>query len=187
MQYEVLGIDETSPAPVFVRLVVTPDITQATNDIEALIRAYYPGFLNFDAIRKIGINLNPWSDKIMGFVQTVVDYERVVTQTLTRDNEAAFRDKVHEQHADYRDDDVTDYFRAWNELLAAGKLPSTLTQPWGYTPTTIAQDVGAAAGEAASAASKSGIGDIAPLVLGAIAVYAAVTVFLPKMLLSRKS
>jgi hypothetical protein len=185
MNYELLGIDETQPAPAFVRLVVTPDITEATNNIETLIRAYYPGFLNFDAIRKIGINLNPWSDKIMGFLQTVVDYERTIQQTLTRDNEAAFRDKVHEQHADYRDDDVTDYFRAWNELLAAGRIPDTLTRPWGYTPTTIAQDVGAAVGQTASSASKSGVGDIAPLVLGAIAVYAAVTVFLPKMLLKK--
>jgi hypothetical protein len=186
MQYETLGIDETQPAPLFVRLAVTPDITEVTNAIETLIKSYYPGFLNFDAMRKIGFSLNPWSDKIMGFVSTVIDCERAAGQTLTRDNESAFRDKVHERHPDYRDDDVTDYFRAWNDLISAGRIPATITQPWNYTPTTISQDAGTALGQAASSASASGIGDIAPLVLGAIAVYAAVTVFLPKMLLNRK-
>jgi hypothetical protein len=181
-----LGVDQTQPGLPFVRDLMPTDIRTVTDGMEEYIRKYFPGFLNFDAIRLVGVNLNPWSDRIMNFVKTVVDVERSLQATLTRDNEPLFRDKHHEQHPKVSDSDVSTYFRAWYDMTSAGRIPSSISKPWDYTPTTLAQDIGTAVGQGSQSAMSSGLGNLTPLILGAIAVYAGVTVFLPKMLTGRK-
>ena len=185
-----LGADQTDPGLPAFRDLFKTDITKVVNGMEEYVRKYYPGLLNFDAIRLIGVTLiDPWSPRIMDFVKTVLDVERSISATLTRDNESIFRDKHHEQHPSVSDADVSVYFRAWNDMMAAGRIPESIAKPWSYVPTTLMQDIGKGVGEFIGAGAKpladKGL-NIPMLVFGAIAVYAGVTVFLPKMLLGKK-
>lgn len=173
MQYT-LGIDETKPAAPFVRIVAPTDIQKVSMAMAELIKGYYPGLdlLNPSLWRKLGFSAV--EGPLVTFVQRVVSRERELKQSLTADGSEYFLDYLLNTYG-YRADDLADYMKAYVDLVRQGSVPKSIMEPWDYTPTTFAQDVGAATG----AATKS----IAPLLLGAIAVYAAVTVLLPKLIL----
>jgi hypothetical protein len=185
-----LGEDQTAPAGLILDIISPTDANQVAADMAELVKTYYPGNiltqeLNPDLWRKLGFDA--YSGPIPGWLKTVVAWERTNKTSLDKNTATAFTTQLFQNTNVYRSDDNDDYIRAWTDLDAQGRLPDTMKKPWTYTAPAggLLSDVAGAAGKAVgSAASGMGAG-VGVLLLGAVAVYAAVTVFLPKMLLKK--
>lgn len=172
-----IGIDETQPALPFVRLVAPTDIQQVAAELSRIIKDYYPGFdlLNPDLWRKLGFST--LEGPLIDFLQRLVQVERERGDSLTASNISSYYVAMKDRYG-YSTEDLNDYLRAFTEAAAAGLVPDTILKPYSYTPTTAAEDV-------AQTVSRTVIPTLGPLLLGALAIYAAVTVLLPKLILRK--
>jgi len=176
MHYQ-LSADEQQPNTVpFLRMVAPTDIQKVAERMRNIITGYYTGIdvLNFALWRKIG--MTSLEGPLVDFLTRMMQWERDNKQSLVRDGSEYFVDYMMQKFA-YNANDLADYVKAYLDALEGGMVPPTISEPWDYTPTTTGEDV--AKGAAA------GVKTLAPLILGIVAVYAAVTVLVPKLILQR--
>lgn len=166
--YYQIGVDETQPAPPFVRIVAPTDIQKVAAEMCRIIKDYYPGIdiLNIDLWRKVGFDGAP----VIEFLQRMIGLSRErkdsIDDTTINDYKTILRTRY-----GYDVQDMVDYTRAFLQAKREGLVPNSILRPYEYEPTTVTQDV-----------IKTITKDFGPLILGAIAVYALVSVFLPNVI-----
>ena len=172
-----MGADETAASTIpFIRFLNPTDVQDVVQALRDKIATYHGGLDVLNPFLWMEVGLNNAEGPVYDFVQRLIEWERVNQATVTAKNGEVFLDHMTRSY-EYNLKHLADYVKAFTSLVAESRVPSTIAQPWGYTPTSAAEDVGAAV---ATATTK-----MAPLLLGALAVYAAVTVLIPKLILRK--
>lgn len=168
-----LGVDETQPAPIFVRVIDPTDIQNVASEMARIIKDYFPGvdMLNTDLWHLIGAYT--YSGPIMDFLQRLIALQREWKQSLTKSTQDQFKAALQSRHQ-YSDMDISFYIRAYLQALQGGSVPQSIQQPWNYQPSSAATDVGKVAAES--------LKSVWPYLFGAVAIYGLVTAFLPNLI-----
>jgi len=175
MQY--LGISEQEPALPFVRLVSPTDIQEVGWKMGGIIADKHTwDWLNPAMWRIVGFE----SGNVIKFLKQYILIARQWQISLTPENKEQFKEYFVAQY-EYRPDDLDELFDAFFQVRDAGLMPDTIYAPWTYESTTLAQDIGKAAGEAVKSVFPKALlfG-----VLG-IAAYAFFSRGIPKMTLEK--
>lgn len=172
MHYQ-LGADETQAAGLFVRLVAPTEVQKISARMAQIIKGYYAGvdWLNAYLWRILGVST--LEGPLIDFLTNMIALERERRDSLNEATAGEYKATLRARHG-YDVDQVVDYVRAYLQCMKEGLVVQAIQEPWTYTPTTIAQDVGGVATGTVKA--------LTPLLLGAVAVYAFVSVFLPNLL-----
>lgn len=172
MQYT-YGADETQPAGPFIRVIAPTDIQQVAEQMARVLKDSYPGIdlLNTRLWHLIGAFV--YSGPIVEWLQRVIALEREWRASLNESSADRFKNELRSRHG-YTVDDVVDYNRAYLQVMREGLVPDSIRVPWTYQPETVAADIGKGAADV----MKS----VWPYLLGAVAVYAAVSAFAPNLI-----
>jgi len=158
MQY--LGISQQEPALPVVRLIAPTDIQEVAWKMGEYIGDRHSwDWINPSMWRIVGFE----SGNIIDFLQRYILVARQWKEPLTRENQDRFSSHFLSEY-DYRESDLSEIFEAFFAIREAGLMPDTIYRPWSYEGTTLAEDIGAAAGKA--------VLPLGILAIAAVAVYA---------------
>lgn len=172
MHYQ-YGADETQPAPAFVRVVAPTDIQTVSAAMARIIKDYYPGMDMLNPTLWHLLGAFTYEGPVIEFLQRVIALEREWKTSLNEGSSNRFKAELRSRHG-YSVDDVVVYVRAYLQAIREGLVPDSIMMPWSYSPTSAAEDVGAAA----AGVMKS----VWPYALGALAVYALISAFAPNLI-----
>jgi hypothetical protein len=169
MQYT-LGIDETKAGLPFVRMIAPTEFDQVISIMLRRIKGYHGGidFLNPGLWLEIGAEGGPVKD----YLTYVMDIARTTKTAMTPENAPDFNTQIKEKYG-LNSGYLIEYSKAYLECVETGEVPKEIREPWSYEPTSVAQDVGSGV--------TAGVKTLGPLILGAVAVYALVSAFLPNL------
>jgi len=160
MEYiESLAADQQAPAGIIIDLFAPTDFDRACQKIgDALNEIMDAKKVNFFSRLGKGGRLNT-------FVSRVISYSKETGLLLTPDNASIFKTALQSKF-NYSDEDISDFIAAWLSTLQKGEIPPTISNPGGYQPTTLVQDVATPV----TAAVSSGFNKV--LIVGALALVA---------------
>jgi len=168
-----LGRDEQRRTPPFINLINPTDLDRVTKRMYDLIREYHGwDWVNVPLQYRIGggpLWFGVAGEPIRKFLQRLILEMRKRKKPLSSKTSEIYK-TVLQNKFDYSDADVQDYFKAYIELDRAGQIPESISRAWGYTPSTIGEDIG-----------RQLTGRIGLFVLGGIAVWGISTTFLPQV------
>jgi hypothetical protein len=156
------GEDETQAGLPFVRLFNPTEFDTAISKMISEYNAIKPWY-----------NLNLFSTEMQDWLTHVIDEEKIRQTTLTAQNAPDFNEAIKAKYPDMDSGNMIDYTTCYLNAQAAGAVAQAISHPWTYTPTE-----GTAISDAATGVVKS----VTPLILGAVAVYALFSAFLPNLI-----
>lgn len=135
-----LGIDEQQPALPFIRLFSPTDIQETAWKMAKIIADRHSwDWINPTMWRIVGLE----SGNVIDFLRRYILVARTWQTPLTPDTAPQFKQYFIQQY-DYRADDLEELFNAFFQVRDAGMMPDTIFAPWGYVPSTVAEDIGEA-------------------------------------------
>jgi hypothetical protein len=174
--YTPLGRDEQSTSGWFVRTLNPTDLEQVAYDMRNLLKEKLPwDYINPQLWRMIGMDGGP----LLTWLKRVVLYARQRQISLAPETAGEFEQYLISEF-DYPPDDTQLYLETYLDLYRANKIPQTIRQPWGYTPTTTGEDI-----------AQTLTTTVAPilflLAVGSVAAYAFFSKGLPRMAARRRT
>lgn len=168
-----LGRDEQQPTQPFMNLINPTDLDKVVIRMYELIREYHNwDWVNVALQYRIGggpLWFGLAGEPIRKFLQRLILEMRKRKKTLTAKTSEMYKTVLQNKY-DYSDADIADYFQSFMELQQAGQVPKSISHPWGYTPSTIGEDIG-----------RQLTGRIGLFVLGGIAIWGLSTTFIPQV------
>lgn len=141
MNYQYLGVDETKPGALFVRLVNPTESDKVAKELARLIRSYYSGWdlANIDLWRKLGWDVTRIGNPLQDFLQNYILLARQEKSYLSERSKQWWIDTMHARY-NIPMDDLKDYIRAMLDMISAGTMPDTILKPYTYEPTELGED-----------------------------------------------
>ncbi len=157
--------DETAPGLPFIRLVNPTDFDKTLSKMVELYNAQYPGIAWSDLF---GWGMSDW-------LKHVIDLSREwKTGIVDSASAGTFNAAIFARYPKANPEQMQKYAEAYLLALAASAVPASVQKPWSYTPTEV--------GDGIALGSKAVVKSMTPLILGAVAVYALVSAFLPNLI-----
>lgn len=170
-----LGADEQSRSALFVRYINPSDLQKLSYRMRDSIKARLSwDWINPQAWRLLGFEGGP----VETYLERLVLLQRQWGSTMTASNRTSFERVLVEKYG-YNPEDVAIWTDAYLELFEAGLVPSTISQPWTYEPTTLAEDIG-------GTVKKSIFPALALVGIAAVAVYGFTTQGIPGLAAKRR-
>lgn len=168
------GIDETQPAPVFVRLVSPTDIQKVSARMSAIIKDYHEGLDILNPYLWSVLGMSTLSGPVVDFLTRLVGLQRERKDSLTKDTAAAYILLIAARFPEYSTEQIKDYVNSYLQCMSEGVVPESIVRPYDYHPSSAAED--------AAAVATSAVKSLAPWLVGGAVVYMLITAGIPSMI-----